>query len=47
LHAWTLNSVGKGPIQAQVVTSFVTRLAAPPEGVDSVEIRFAKPGEIG
>ncbi len=47
LHAWTLNSVGKGPIEAGAVTSFVTRLAAPPEGVDSVEIRFAKPGEIG
>ena len=47
LHSWTLNSVGKGPIEAGAVTSFVTRLAAPPEGVDSVEIRFAKPGEIG
>ena len=47
LHAWTLNSVGKGPIGAGVVSTFVTRLAAPPEGVDSVEIRFAKPGEIG
>lgn len=47
LHAWTLNSVGKGPIGAGVVSSFVTRLAAPPEGVESVEIRFARPGEIG
>ncbi len=47
LHAWTLNSVGKGPIAAGVVSSFVTRLAAPPEGVESVEIRFARPGEIG
>lgn len=47
LHAWTLNSAGKGPIGAGVVSAFVTRLAAPPEGVDSVEIRFAKPGELG
>lgn len=47
LHAWTLNSVGKGPIGAGVVSSFVTRLAAPPAGVESVEIRFARPGEIG
>jgi predicted Zn finger-like uncharacterized protein len=47
LHAWTLNSAGKGPIGAGVVSSFVTRLAAPPEGVESVEIRFAKPGELG
>ncbi len=47
LHAWSLNSVGKAPIGAGVVSSFVTRLAAPPEGVESVEIRFARPGEIG
>jgi predicted Zn finger-like uncharacterized protein len=47
LHTWTLNSVGKGPIGAGVVSSFVTRLAAPPAGVESVEIRFARPGEIG
>jgi len=47
LHAWTLNSVGKGPIGAGVVSSFVTRLAAPPAGVESVEIRFARPGETG
>jgi hypothetical protein len=47
LHAWTLNSVGKGPIGAGVVSPFITRLAAPPEGVESVEIRFARPGEIG
>jgi hypothetical protein len=47
LHAWTLNSAGKGPIGAGVASAFVTRLAAPPEGVDSVEIRFAKPGELG
>ena len=47
LHAWTLNSVGKGPIGAGVVSSFVTRLAAPPAGVESVEIRFARLGEIG
>jgi hypothetical protein len=47
LHTWTLNSVGKEPIGAGVVSSFVTRLAAPPAGVESVEIRFARPGEIG
>ena len=47
LHAWTLHSTGKGPIGAGAVSSFVTRLAAPPEGVESVEIRFAKPGELG
>ena len=47
LHAWTLHSTGKGPIGAGAVSSFVTRLAAPPEGVDSVEIRFAKAGELG
>ncbi|MGI9512198.1 MAG: zinc-ribbon domain-containing protein [Anderseniella sp.] len=47
LHTWTLNSVGRGPIGAGVVSSFVTRLAAPPQGVESVEIRFARPGEIG
>jgi hypothetical protein len=47
LHAWTLNSVGKVPIGAGVVSPFVTRLAAPPEGVESIEIRFARPGEIG
>ncbi len=47
LHAWTLNSVGKGPIGAGVASSFVTRLAAPPAGMESVEIRFARPGELG
>lgn len=47
LHTWTLNSVGKGPIGAGAVSAFVTRLAAPPAGVESVEIRFARPGEIG
>ena len=47
LHAWTLNSTGKGPIGAGVVSSFVTRLAAPPPDVESVEIRFARPGEVG
>lgn len=47
LHSWTLPSTGKAPIGAGVRSSFVTRLAAPPEGVDSIEIRFAKPGEMG
>ncbi|MGB7206555.1 MAG: hypothetical protein WBD37_13880 [Anderseniella sp.] len=47
LHAWTLNVLGKGNIGAGAISPFVTRLAAPPEGVESVEIRFARPGEIG
>jgi hypothetical protein len=47
LHSWTLNSIGRGPIGAGASTSFVTRLAAPPAGVESLEIRFARPGEIG
>ena len=47
VHAWTLNAVATRPLAAGEKTSFVTRLAAPPEAGETIEIRFARADEMG
>jgi predicted Zn finger-like uncharacterized protein len=47
LYAWTLASVGARPLKAGEMTNFVTRVAAPPEEADNIEIRFARDDELG
>ena len=47
VYAWTLNGVSTKALAAEGSTTFVTRLAAPPETADEIEIRFAQAGEIG
>lgn len=47
VYAWTLNGVATKALQADQTTTFVTRLAEPPETADEVEIRFARAEEIG
>lgn len=46
VYHWTLDTEAR-PLKPGESTSFVTRLAAPPEGASNVEIRFARAGEIG
>lgn len=45
LYAWTLDT-GSRPLRPGETTSFVTRVAAPPELAKNVQIRFAHPDEI-
>ncbi len=47
VYAWTLNGVATKALPADQTTTFVTRLAEPPETADEVEISFAGAGEIG
>ncbi len=47
LYAWTLASVGARPLEAGNATNFVTRITAPPEGAENIEIRFARADELG
>ena len=47
LYAWTLASVGARPLGAGETTGFVTRIAAPPEEAENIEIRFARGDELG
>lgn len=46
VYNWTLDSAAR-PLRPGESTSFVTRVAAPPETAKSVEIRFAHASEIG
>lgn len=46
VYSWTLDS-GARPLKAGESTSFVTRVAEPPETAKKVEIRFAHFDEIG
>ena len=46
VYSWTLNS-GSRPLKAGETTSFVTRVAAPPESAKNLQIRFAHASEIG
>lgn len=47
LYAWTLTSVGARPLGPGEATSFVTRIAAPPDKAENIEIRFARDDELG
>jgi hypothetical protein len=46
LYTWTLDTASK-PLKPGESTSFVTRLAAPPEAAENLQIRFARADEIG
>lgn len=46
LYTWTLDTASK-PLRPGESTSFVTRLSAPPEAAENVQIRFARADEIG
>ncbi|WP_421693056.1 zinc-ribbon domain-containing protein [Aestuariivirga sp.] len=46
LYHWTLDTEAR-PLKPGETTTFVTRLAAPPESANNVEIRFARADEIG
>lgn len=45
VYHWILDTEAR-PLKPGESTSFLTRLAAPPEGADNVEIRFARAEEI-
>jgi|GEM_PF-1008564 len=46
VYRWTVDS-GARPLRPGESTNFVTRVASPPDGAKSVEIRFARADEIG
>ena len=46
VYSWTLDT-GARPLKPGETTNFVTRVAAPPETAQNVEIRFAHVHEIG
>lgn len=46
VYNWTLDSAAR-PLRPGEVTSFVTRVASPPEDAANIEIRFAHAHEIG
>lgn len=46
LYRWTLDS-GARPLRPGEITSFVTRVASPPETARNLQIRFAHADEIG
>ncbi len=45
VYDWTLNTEAR-PLRPGETTSFVTRIAAPPQSATDVQIRFAREGEI-
>ena len=45
LYSWTLDTASR-PLRPGETTSFVTRVAAPPELAKNLQIRFAHPDEI-
>jgi hypothetical protein len=47
LYTWTLDTGSKPALQPGESTSFVTRLSAPPEAAQNLQIRFARADEIG
>jgi hypothetical protein len=46
IYDWRLSTATR-PIKPGEVSSFVTRLASPPDQARHIEIRFARPGETG
>jgi hypothetical protein len=46
VYTWTLDT-GARPLRAGESTSFVTRVASPPESAKNLQIRFAHRDEIG
>lgn len=46
LYQWTLDT-GHRSLRPGEARNFVTRVASPPEAAGTVEIRFARPDEIG
>jgi predicted Zn finger-like uncharacterized protein len=46
LYTWNLDTASR-PLRPGETTSFVTRVAAPPELAKNLQIRFAHPDEIG
>lgn len=46
VYKWTLDS-GTRPLRPGEITSFVTRVASPPESARNLQIRFAHADEIG
>ena len=46
LYTWTLDTSTKPALQPGESTSFVTRLSAPPEAAQNLQIRFARADEI-
>lgn len=47
IYAWTLAGVTNRMLKPDETTSFVTRIASPPESADELQIRFARAAEIG
>ena len=47
VYAWTLDGVATRSLKPDEATSFVTRIASPPETADDLQIRFAQASEIG
>ena len=46
VYHWTLDTASR-PLRMGESTSFITRVASPPETAQQVKIRFARPDEIG
>ncbi|MCA0432030.1 MAG: zinc-ribbon domain-containing protein [Proteobacteria bacterium] len=46
LYTWTLDTASR-PLPPGQLTTFTTRVAAPPEAAQNLQIRFAKADEIG
>ena len=46
VYAWTLASVGTKPLGAGEATGFVTRITAPPQEAENIEIRFVRSDEL-
>jgi predicted Zn finger-like uncharacterized protein len=46
VYSWTLDTKAR-PLEPGQSTNFVTRIASPPDASNSLEIRFARPDEIG
>jgi hypothetical protein len=47
LYTWTLDTGSKPALQPGESTTFVTRISAPPEAAQNLQIRFARANEIG
>jgi hypothetical protein len=47
LYTWTLDTSAKPLLRPGETTSFVTRISAPPEAAQNLQIRFARANEIG
>ncbi len=47
LYTWTLDTSSKPLLRSGESTGFVTRISAPPEAAQNLQIRFARADEIG